>query len=256
MNGDKSEKQLNLVQKILNHNETLSPLFFDGSAVLWPEVEQKLLVIADIFRQKLLANLNGVDILDIVACGNLCGYIYNADSDWDLAIVTNDFAGKPEVTNHILGYFNSTLADRGFRFSIAGHAVDYFALQSSDFIGCGYSLLKHEWIKKPVKRSFSFTPQFCFEQYCLLSSEVHHVVHSLPKYHNSFLTEESCDELEKYLEYLRRTGLEAKRDHPEHEYSLAYNLFRCLKYFGTYNHFRSYIRDSRNFHANRGAENE
>lgn len=245
------ESQKKLVASLMTVQGKLCPQIFSDTEDVLLQVTQKAEQVVSLLREKLLNPINTAEILDVVFCGNLCGYVYNDKTDFDLAVVLNDFAGNEEVSNHIIKMFNGSFSKRGFEFEFYGHPVDYFFVLSKDLVAIpAYSIMKKQWINKPVKRGFSFDVEFCYQQYRIFSKEVHLTIQNLPKVNDSFLTAESCEELANYLEYLRLSALEAKKNHPEHEYCLDYTMFRCLKHFGTYGHFRNFIRDSRNFHIN------
>lgn len=248
-------EQKEFVRNLLTVQPARCPDFFTKQDTLLPDVEKKLNEIGKFSIQKFLTPIKKAQVEDVMLCGNLCGFVYGETSDLDMAIIVNNFSGDFETTKHILQTINLSILSRGFNFMIGKHPIDLFFIQREQLLA-NYSLTRSIWTNKPIKKTFNFDADFCFKQYCLFSREVHQVVHDLPKINDAFLTPESCDILEKYLNYLKDRALKSKQNHPEHEYCLDYNLFRCLKHFGTYNHFREYIRDSRNFHANRGFKDE
>ncbi len=234
------------IKTLLQHHEVLCPDIFDKNMVMLPEVFAKLNEIAQFMQDKILPSFKNFKILDIILCGNLCGYIYNDKTDIDLAIVFEKIDGAQNLIKNI----NLSLPKRGFQFEIYGHRVDY-GLVESFITGSNYSLLRNEWNKKPEYRKFMFDFDYFYSKYCQFDAEVHLIVKNLEKEGDTFLTMESCRILTEYLDYLKENGLQLKRHHPEHEYSLDYNIFRCMKHMGTYNHFRNFVQDSINHHRNR-----
>lgn len=243
---NKGGQQLTRVRELLSVNDNLSCQVFDKNNDVLPEVEEKLLEIVDFLKLEFLSSITNYQILDVVLCGSLCSYVYDEKSSLDLVVVLNNFADNVATTRHMLMHFNAALIDRGFSFRIYDHRVNCHCIVLQEFVkSICYSLVKHQWFQKPVKGSFAFTPEFCFRRCCEVSEEIHRNINVLSKVDGKFLTSQSCDILTKYLDYLYSVAMDALRLHPEHEYSLDYNLYRCLDNFGTYMHFRKLIEDSR-----------
>lgn len=239
-----------ILNSLLQNNKTLAPEIFDGEEKLRPEVSQKLNEIADFIKNNLLAAVNKITINDIVICGNLSGYIYNSKSDLDLAIIIEKVPGaEPLITN-----LNDLFRQRGFKFSIFGHRVDY-GLCDTFVTGSNYSILRNEWNLRPEHQEFTFDSEFFYSEYCRFDAEVHIIAKNLKKIKDSYFTLESCRIMTEYLDYLKENALQVKRHHPEHEYSLAFNLFRGMKHLGAYIHFRTLVKNSINYNHNLPEQN-
>ncbi len=228
------------LKKIMQNQQILCPEIFSEENKLRPEVNDKLLKIADFLKHHIIRCLGKVEISDILICGNLCGYIYNESSDLDFFI----FIEKMEGAETLLKNLNHSFHARGFNFNIYGHWVDY-SVKDRNLIGSSYSLLKQAWNKEPQRREFSYDFENFYLQYCRLDAEIHTVVSQMPKTSQGFLTPLGCEIMAEYLQYLRTSALETKKHHPEHEYALSYNLYRGLKHMGVYSHFERYLQESR-----------
>lgn len=240
------KEKLELVANMLQNHEVLLPYLFDEKK-MHADTRKKLLSIADFVIENFLAFSPHVIIKDILLHGSICSYTYSDSSDIDIFIVVDNIFPNQKLTEVILNFMNISLANQKNKPSFYGHPVDYGILHISNKRCQGrniYSLLYDKWNDEPVRLEYPFTAEELFREYCQYSAKLHEYVASLEKIDNAFLTKESCIKLSDYLQMLRDKAFEAKNNSPEREYSLDYNLYRLLKRFNTYAHFKNYIQDS------------
>lgn len=249
---EKHNQQLEMVRKLMIVQDHLSSSLFDKDLCLLSKVAKKLLEIAQLLEKKLLVPIVNAHVSDVLLCGDLASFVYHKDSPIELAIVVNDYCGDKELTLKIMHIFNKSFYRRGFEFKINDRFVKYYFTLPDQITGPRFSLTDNCWREKPVHRQFSFSPAFCFHQYYLLSQQLHRFVGSLSKTGNANLTLPACDALSAYLDNLKNETLNFQIEDSDPVYSLKRCLFRCLKTFGAYDHFRHYILQSRLYHINQG----
>lgn len=236
--------------KVIQNHDTLPEQFFDSRSVLRPIVREKLLMLADLIEKRFISLFPKVKIRDLLFCGSLCSYMYNESSDCDFFIVIDDIIPDDEFLNaKLAGELSGFLTKIAWKPSFYGHSVDFGVVPFSTLADIGilnnYSVLHDVWINKPVRQEYPFTLEELFRQYCRREAYLQSYTNSLEKTQDAFLTLESAQKLEEYLNTVRDNAFKAKIHSKEHEYSLSYNVYRLLKYFGVYHKFRSYVYDSR-----------
>lgn len=136
----------------LKFNDELNPLIWNGEEIK-PEVRDHLLKIATEFIKS--CKLDEYKYKDIVFVGSMANYTYTPQSDIDIHIIV-DFK-QFKVDDEILGeYFDAKkdLWSENHDIKIKGHVVECYVQNSQEpYTSLGvYSLVKNEWIRKPIKK--------------------------------------------------------------------------------------------------------
>lgn len=242
------KEKLNIVAAMMQNHEQLCPDVFNPDGILKLPVREKLMDLVQFVKKGFLECFSHLSIQDITLNGSLCSYVYSDISDIDLFIIVGGvFPGNDQLTLRVLDGINMAFSAASVRPLIFGHSVDYGVLGETNFkinkFNC-YSVLSDQWKQRPIRKEFVFTPEELYQAYCRYSSKLHQFVADLPKTADGFLTGDSCIKLQKFLQNLREQAFFCKENSPEHEYGLEYNLYRLLKKFGAWRHFRQYITDS------------
>ncbi len=241
------EEKLAVISEMTANHRVLCPDVFDAAGHLLPAVRTKLMAVKDFVQGSFLDCFPGVRINDVRLCGSLCSYIYSPRSDLDLFILTDTDLKNQEINNKIFNVIDIYFSGLEVRPRINNHRIDYGVLHKSHEKVSpfnSYSVITDDWLQKPVRREFPFTPQELYQAYAAYSARLHRLAAGLSKTSEGFLTPESQNILNKYLDELRLAAYICKIESPEHEYGLEYNLYRLLKRFGAKRHFYQYINDS------------
>lgn len=134
------------------YHDKLNPDVWDGNT-LKPEIEDKLLEIAEAFLEYLEVD---VDVEDITLTGSLANFNYTKYSDFDLHIIT-DFSEYDADKDLVKDYFNAkkTIWNTTRDITIKGYDVELYVQDISEaHHSTGvYSIKDGEWViePKPVK---------------------------------------------------------------------------------------------------------
>jgi predicted nucleotidyltransferase len=136
----------------LKFNDELNPLIWDEEEIK-PEVRDMLLKIAIEFIKS--CKLDAYKYKDIVFVGSMANFTYTPQSDIDLHIIV-DF-NQFKIDDEMLGEFfdaKKVLWLENHDIRIKGHVVECYVQNSQEpYTSLGvYSLVKNEWIRKPVKK--------------------------------------------------------------------------------------------------------
>lgn len=239
------KEKIKVVKELLQQHKALSPQLFDNNGLLLPSVRKKLLNLAEYIKIRYLPVFPQSKIEDIRIVGSSCGYNYREYGDLDFFIILDKiFPEQQERYQSALRNFNSFLVRQPWQPVIHNHKLDFSIMDTTNVKGLcrnNYSVLKDEWVIKPVYKKFPFTAEELFQKYCKFSAELHNFVSNLEKKNDVFLTRDSCLKLSAYLNDIRN---KAYNYDVEYEYSEEYNIYRLAKRFGTYMHFNKYINDS------------
>ena len=236
------------ISEQMQNNDVLCPIVFDGHGQMYDYVRQNLLKIADFFIEQSQKALSPLKIEDIVLCGGICSYIYNAKTDVDIGVVA-----RPETENYDAGVvqrlfdtINEAFPSKGYRFNLFKRNIDYGLVEPSYFFSGSrvYSLKDDSWRAMPVHRVFSYTPEEFMGIYKKYCDDLYLWADGLEKIDGQYLTFESCKKLEQRLAELKEDALKQKENGPEQEYGLAYNLYRFFNKFGVKANFLDMIKES------------
>ncbi len=144
------------IHEFLTPKETLAPFVFDKDGVMFTDVRQRLLLIADFVASKTIAPLDGLIIEDICLEGSLSGYMYHEKSDFDLRLIVKNHNSKSLAKDekHLNKFLKTQLngmqahtlpikcCDRFVDVKIATNHVTFVSL---------YSILDNKWLIRPQK---------------------------------------------------------------------------------------------------------
>ena len=141
-------------RKLLHKQEKLHPVLFDNQGMMYEEIREKFLRIADFFIKKNLSRIQGLQVKDICLVGSSASYLYGDDSDFDVRIIT-DFSACPSVKNNKTAWdilqrlLAHTFYGQHMRFSVEGIRVDYKNGNDNNYVMGNYSILNNQWLIKP-----------------------------------------------------------------------------------------------------------
>lgn len=242
-------EELETIIDLMKNHECLCPQIFSADGSLLSLVREKLEEIVFFLKRNYLQFFPLLKIKDIILQGSICSYIYSRDSDIDVFIIVEEIgANDVSLEVMILNAINRVLPRLNMKPSFYEHQLDFAMLHQQILLGnrnC-YSLLNDCWTNMPERRTFTFTPQELYQAYTTERDKLHRFVDELPHAGENFLTEGGANALQRYLQSLRNRAFLCKQNSLEHEYSLDYNLYRCLKKFEIWGHYQKYVYDSRN----------
>jgi len=140
--------ELELSSAVQFHDE-LNPAIWRGNALL-PEVREKLLDIAQDFKEFIGIDL--YDLVDITISGSNAAYTYTPNSDIDLHLVVIIPGAHDQELRQLFDAKKYQYNDQ-FDFMIRGYDVELYvqdAEQPHHSMGI-YSLLQDRWIRQPQK---------------------------------------------------------------------------------------------------------
>lgn len=208
----------------LQMHDTLSPLIWDESEKMKPEVRKALLMNAKRFIE--FSDVENLKFNDIMLTGSMANFNYNENSDLDIHIVL-DFGQVSENKDFVGDFFKlkKTLWNDTLPIQVKGHDVEmYFQDSTEPHHASGtYSLYRNEWINKPTKKIVNIDTA----DVQLKSADYMNAIDDLEKHANSedFLKkyEKIKDKVKKY----RQTGLDRAG-----EYSVENLVFKVLRNTG------------------------
>ncbi len=153
---------LHTAKRILSVQKYLHPMLFDINGIMYEDIRQKILKIADFFIQKNIAFIDGLEVTDILLAGSTARYIYHKNSDIDVKILIKNSSNpilKKSVSalNDFIGLAAcSFMGVRILPLRLNNIRIDLkFDAEFDDFIG-HYSILNNKWIVAPKPK---FTTQ-------------------------------------------------------------------------------------------------
>lgn len=205
-------------------NDTLSPLIWDENQNLKPEVRKTLLKNAKRFIE--FSDLEDLKFDDILLIGSMANYNYNENSDLDVHVVLDfnqisenkDFAGDFLKLKKQL--WNETLP-----IQVKGHDVEmYYQDSEQTYHSSGsYSLIKNEWIRKPIKKIINLD----VSDIQLKSADFMNAIENLEDYMKSDNFPKKYEKLFDKIKKYRQTGLDNNG-----EYSTENLVFKILRNSG------------------------
>jgi predicted nucleotidyltransferase len=134
-------------------NDTLNPLIWEADETLKPDIRNVLLKNAKRFIE--FSDVENLKFNDIVFTGSLANFNYNENSDLDVHVIL-DFTQISENRDFVGDFFKlkkQLWADR-LPIQVKGFDVEmYFQDAGEPHHSSGiYSLLKNDWIRKPIKK--------------------------------------------------------------------------------------------------------
>ena len=143
-------KHLKKYEGYTYYNDKLNSKFWTNEE-LDERIRKKLLSIANDFYQETKLTL---EIKDITLTGSLCNYNYNEYSDFDVHIIVDysELEGDEKIISDAINSHRITW-NLKHNIKIQGHDVEVYIQDFNDEARTEsglYSLLRGEWIKKPV----------------------------------------------------------------------------------------------------------
>ena len=133
-------------------NKTLNPRLWGRDEHLLPEVREKLMAIADDFREFL--GVDGLDVKDVTVSGSNAAYTYTPHSDIDLHLVVNTPDGKNSDVYRELFDAKKYQYNDQHNYKIGGYDVELY-VQDADQVHHSqgiYSLSNNDWVSVPRRR--------------------------------------------------------------------------------------------------------
>ena len=194
-------------------NDRLNPKLWDEREHLKPEVRDRLLEIAEDFREFL--GLSDLDVKDITISGSNAAYTYTPNSDIDLHIVA-EFP-KDEVYRELFDAKKGQYNDQ-HNITIGGNDVElYVETAGKPPVSQGmYSVLNNEWIQVPRRVKANVDDVSTKNKFESVGRAIERAVKSGDL--------KRMDRLAKKIKKMRQTGLEAHGEFgPE---NLAFKILR------------------------------
>ena len=133
-------------------NKTLNPRLWGRDEHLLPEVREKLMAIADDFRESL--GVDGLNVKDITVSGSNAAYTYTPHSDVDLHLVVEFPQGQDsEIYRELFDAKKYQYNDQ-HNYKIGGYDVELY-VQDADKTHHSqgiYSVLNNDWVSVPRRR--------------------------------------------------------------------------------------------------------
>lgn len=154
------------VTEDIERHEELNPKLFNADQQLKPEVREKILEIVDAFIENLADSDIPLIIEDIILLGSNASYNYTKDSDLDIHIVAKTEKLKYPVEAYDKLYsayrsiFNSKFDIKFFKIPVEL----YVEVGGVPRVSSGvYSVIKDDWLKKPVLTNIPEIDKKAFE---------------------------------------------------------------------------------------------
>jgi len=207
------------IATLLENSMALPHDVFDYQSRMHADVTAHLEKVINLAKERFIPFLK-CKIEDVVLFGKLCSSVHRSHTKADIAFVVQTNLPAQTLENITL-----SIPARGYRFFIYNHEIVFHLLKKEDVMRANWSIVNKKWNQEPEIRQFSFNLNHLAGAYDLYAKETHDILDHLPKTTDGFYTPESCEKIRQYLKYLKDTAIFALKNHPEHEYSMAYNLY-------------------------------
>jgi len=197
-------------------NDRLNPRLWDKNEHLLPVVHEKLLAIADDFREFL--GVTGFELKDITLSGSNAAYTYTPNSDIDLHLVVDlPQADASKVYRELFDAKKYQYNDQ-HNISIGGYPVELYVQDANKAHHSQgiYSVLNNQWIDVPKRRDVGVDDISTRSKYEDLAKRIDTAVESNDH--------ETMANLMKKIKAIRQTGLDKHGEFgPE---NLAFKMLR------------------------------
>ena len=183
------------------YNDTLCPDLWDSAQHLDPEVRVNLLRMAYDFYEKTKLP---APIIDVYLMGSIANYNWTADSDADVHVIIDyNKLQMPKETG------NKTVKNAGAQWNqeheifVKGHKVEMNIQNSAEekpYVTGIYSLVKDQWIRKPVKVMLQLDRNVIQTQYKSMKAYLENAMRSGDR--------EQMKAAKKYMDAYRQYGLD------------------------------------------------
>jgi hypothetical protein len=225
--------------------DELNPKLWEGFE-LENEIRKNLLRIGQDFFEG-----TGIeaDVIDIVLCGSLCNYNWSEKySDYDLHIIINlkEIDENLELAESYCDYAKK-LWNSQHDIKIAGYEVEV-AIQDEDDMkssikagrmGGVFSLMKNEWIKRPIRADFEPDEKAIRKKAEPVMEQIDELEDDITK--RSYIEfKDKMDKIWKKVKDFRKSGLESESG----EFSIGNLVFKLLRRNGYINKVMKMKNDS------------
>ena len=218
----------------LEYHDVLNPRLF-VSDHLKDEINNKLLDYADKFRNFCL--IKKENVIDYYMTGGNCNYNYTDKSDIDVHVLVD----KDSMGNRL--FLDDYFWDKKYIFminnhdEIAGYTLEPYIQDNKERIPMGqgvYSLLKRQWIQKPVNLHLDFDHNKELNK--KINTSMRLIDHSIE-------TNRSADEARKLKK--RITDIRALAISKQGEFSIGNLVFKSLRNMGYLDRLDKHIADNK-----------
>lgn len=205
-------------------NDTLCPLIWDEDEILKPEVRKALLKNAKRFIE--FSDVENLKYNDIILTGSMANYNYNENSDLDVHIIM-DFSQISENKDFVGDFFKlkKQLWAEKLPIQIKGHDVEMYFQDTDETLHASgtYSLIKNDWIKKPLKKIINVD----MGDVQLKSADLMNAIDDLEDDMSSQNFVKKHEQLKNKIKKYRQTGLDKSG-----EFSTENLVFKILRNTG------------------------
>ena len=180
-------------------NKTLNPKLWGSNEQLLPPVRDRLLAIADDFREFL--GISDLEVKDITISGSNAAYTYTEHSDIDLHLVVDlPRADASEVYRELFDAKKYQYNDQ-HNFTIGVHEVELYVQNANDeHVSQGiYSVINNDWVRVPRRSRPDVDDISVRSKYQDLAQRVQQAIQSGDLTH--------MDALAQKINNMRKTGL-------------------------------------------------
>jgi predicted nucleotidyltransferase len=205
-------------------HDTLNPLIWEENQKLKPEIRKVLLKNAKRFIE--FTDMEGLKFNDIILTGSLANFNYNENSDLDVHIIL-DFDQISENKEFVGDFFKlkKQLWADNLPIQVKGFDVEMYLQDSNEpHHSTGvYSLMKDDWVKKPVKKIINVDTA----DIQLKSADLMNAIDDLASNKNNKNFMSQYKKLKDKIKKYRQTGLDKNG-----EYSIENLVFKVLRNTG------------------------
>ena len=237
-----------MIAPLLQNNDMLARDIFNYHNEMHAEVTNHIRKAFPLIKSELLSFLK-TPVSDIVCYGPICSSIHNSKTPINIAFITD--TGLPDET---LKNISVSLRKRGFVFKVYDHLLFFEICKPKDITSANWSIMRNKWNKEPKFQNFKYDLDFFFNEYAKLNDDFHAHLDNLPKNEVGIYVPESCAVIKTYFDHLNEIGMNAKKNSPEGEYSLSYNLLLALDIFKVREHFMREIIKSESYYIGKDAD--
>ena len=212
----------------LQYHKELNPKLWNDHELI-PEIREHLLDIS--YKWIGFANIPVDTVKDIIFTGGNANYNYTNQSDIDIHILV-DFSSYVNEKEHMEDYFHDkkTLWSLKHNITVHGYPVELYAQPYNEKLPVNqgsYSLLKNEWITKPV---YNESYDFSHDKY--IETKVNHYTRLIDKLISNQSSDNSTElkTLKDKLNQMRSEGLQKNGEFAQN--NLIFKELRNRGYLG------------------------
>jgi len=184
-------------------NDKLNPRLWDDGENMRPEVREKLLAIAEDFREYL--GVDDIGLKDITVSGSNAAYSYTPESDIDLHLIVDMPERDNEVYKELFDAKKYAYNDQ-HNFTIGGYPVELYVQDAGEphYSQGIYSILNDKWVDVPKRRSIDIDDVSVSSKYDHLENRI-----------KSAIDSEDLDTIEKVYSQIKKMRQSGLRQHGE-----------------------------------------